>query len=253
MKRLWHLIGLLIMVHAQAFAQSPTINGQSTAGFKLSFAEEFNGPQSPARWNTAIWYETPDPTINYKVENGVLKIWPERNAEGVFRNRTLDTDGKFQQTYGFFEIEAKLPYGKGVWPAFWLFNHIGLRRPEIDVMEAYPGAGPGSGWSNAQLRPTAYGIAVWTDATRLAGSRTVPATDLSSTFNRYGVRWDNAKLAFYFNGNLVYTLNARLRDPMYLLLSLWFGSISGTPDETTPTGESNAYEINYVRAWTLPR
>jgi hypothetical protein len=36
---------------------------------------------------------------------------------------------------------------------------------------------------------------------------------------------------------------------MYILLDLWFGSASGTPDETTPTGRGNAFEINYVRAW----
>ena len=36
---------------------------------------------------------------------------------------------------------------------------------------------------------------------------------------------------------------------MYILLDLWFGSASGEPDGTTPTGPDNAFEIRYVRAW----
>jgi hypothetical protein len=42
-----------------------------------------------------------------------------------------------------------------------------------------------------------------------------------------------------------------MSDPMYIVLSLWFGSASGTPDASTPTGRSNAFEINYVRAWRI--
>jgi hypothetical protein len=38
---------------------------------------------------------------------------------------------------------------------------------------------------------------------------------------------------------------------MYILVDLWLGSASGTPDATTPTGKANSYIINYVRAWKL--
>jgi beta-glucanase (GH16 family) len=40
-----------------------------------------------------------------------------------------------------------------------------------------------------------------------------------------------------------------MSDPMYIMLDLWFGSASGEPDETTPEGKANSYEVNYVRAW----
>jgi len=102
--------------------------GQSASAYTLTFADEFNTLNSDV-WNDHLWYETSNSTINYKVENGVLKIWPMHDANGKFFNRTFDTDGRFSQTYGFFEIEAKLPYGKGPWPAFWLFNHINTRLP----------------------------------------------------------------------------------------------------------------------------
>lgn len=231
-------------------AAQPTPFGQSPNRWVLTLAEEFNGDRVDAsRWNDHIWYEPSNPTVNYAVENGVLKIWPQQDGTGQFFNRTLDTDGRFAQTYGYFEIEAKLPIGKGVWPAFWLFNHIGTRRPEIDVMEAYPGGGPGSGWSDASLHPTAFGMAIWRDATVLAGSRAFATADLSAAFHRYAVQWDSRRITFFFDGNAVYSRSVSMRDPMYVLLSLWFGSASGTPDASTPTGKGNAFEINYVRVW----
>ena len=238
-----------LLGQATASAQTPSPYGQPAYLYALTFADEFNNGLNPAIWNNHIWYESANPTVNYAVENGVLKIWPQRDASGNFFNRTLDTDGHFYQTYGFFEIEAKLPVGKGPWPAFWIFNHIGTRRPEIDIMEAYPGGGPASGWSDANLHPTAYGVTVWKDATALAGSRMIQTTDLSAGFHKYGLKWESTRMTFYFDGKPVYALNVRMRDPMYLLLSLWFGSASGTPDSSTPTGPANAFEINYVRVW----
>lgn len=53
----------------------------------------------------------------------------------------MTTLNKFSITYGKFEIRAKLPYGQGVWPAFWLLgtNIVSKGWPacgEIDIMEA---------------------------------------------------------------------------------------------------------------------
>ncbi|HEV2610262.1 MAG TPA: family 16 glycosylhydrolase, partial [Noviherbaspirillum sp.] len=74
-------------------------------------------------WNDTTWDKPAPSTINYAVEDGSLKIWPARDPQGNFVARVIDTDGKFYQTYGYYEIEAKLPIGKGTWPAFWLYNH----------------------------------------------------------------------------------------------------------------------------------
>ncbi|CAM8627373.1 SKN1 Beta-glucanase/Beta-glucan synthetase [Oxalobacteraceae bacterium] len=229
---------------------TPMPFGQAAGTYKLAFQDEFNSLNT-AVWNDTIWYEASNPTKNYAVSNGSLKIWPQRDASGKFFNRTIDTDGKYYQTYGFFEIEAKLPVGKGTWPAFWLFNHIGTRRPEIDVMEAYAGGGPNSGWSDANLHPTAYAPTVWLDASRLAGTKTILTSDLSAAFHKYALKWEPNKQTFYFDGREVYTLNVTMPDPMYIMLDLWYGSASGTPDNTTPTGIGNSYEVNYVRAWSL--
>ncbi len=225
--------------------------GQDASAYSLSFSDEFDNGLSSDTWNDTVWYEASNPTKNYAVEDGVLKIWPQRDASGKFFNRTVDTDGKFYQTYGYFEVEAKLPIGKGTWPAFWLFNHIGDRRPEIDVMEAYAGGGPDTGWGDANLHPVAYAPTVWRDQTDMAGSKMIATPDLSAAYHKYAVKWEPNKQTFYFDGKEVYSVDVSMGDPMYLMLDLWYGSASGQPDDSTPQGKGNSYEVNYVRAWTF--
>jgi len=36
---------------------------------------------------------------------------------------------------------------------------------------------------------------------------------------------------------------------MYLMLDLWYGSASGTPDNSTPQGKQNSFAVNYIREW----
>jgi beta-glucanase (GH16 family) len=219
----------------------------------LTFSEEFNSYNSNL-WNDHIWYETSNATKNYAVEDGKLKIWPQRDAAGKFFNRTIDTDGKYYQTYGYFEIEAKLPVGKGTWPAFWLFNHIGERRPEMDVMEAYAGGAAPWGFNDANgvAHPQAYAPTVWKGPNELVGTRQYDTgKDLSAGFHKYAVKWEPNKQTYYFDGKEVLVLNTTFSDPMYIMLDLWYGSASGTPDNSTPQGKTNSYEVNYVRAWKL--
>jgi beta-glucanase (GH16 family) len=206
-------------------------------------------------WNDHIWYENGNATQNWAVENGSLKIWPQKDASGNFFNRTIDTDGKFSQTYGYFEMEAKLPVGKGTWPAFWLFAHPGSQRPEIDIMEAYAG-GTNGGWgftgSDGQPHPNVYGATTWVgdyDGHQAGFKMYQAGVDLSADFHKYAVKWEPNKQTFYFDGKVVTTIDVSMSNPMYLLLDLWFGSASGTPDGSTPQGKSNSYIVNYVRAW----
>ncbi|RZI39834.1 glycoside hydrolase family 16 protein [Herbaspirillum sp. HC18] len=240
---------------APATAAAKTPFGQDASKYALSFSEEFDSYNS-SLWNDHMWYESSNATKNYTVEDGKLKIWPQKDASGKFFNRTVDTDGKFYQKYGYFEIEAKLPVGKGTWPAFWLFNHVGDRRPEMDVMEAYAGGAAPWGFKDANgiAHPQAYAPTVWKGDTegQLVGTRQYDSgTDLSAGFHKYAVKWEPNKQTYYFDGKEVMTLSVTMSDPMYLMLDLWFGSASGTPDNSTPQGKSNSYEVNYVRAWTF--
>jgi beta-glucanase (GH16 family) len=223
--------------------------GQDAGTYRMTFNESFDGDLNTSVWNTDRTGGS-NATKNYGTSDGALQIWPER-ANGNLFDRTLDTAGHFSQKYGYFEIEAKLPKGKGVWPAFWLFNQIGEKRPEIDIMEAYasgeaPWSAPGAdGVPSARM----YAPVVWNNADDRAGFAKIATPDLAEGFHKYGVKWEPNRITFYFDGVEGYSVNASLSDPMYIILDLWFGSASGSPDGSTPTGASNSFNVNYVKAW----
>ena len=77
--------------------------------------------------------------------------------------------------------------------------------------------------------------------------RGYPDTTIRLIAREAGVSVGNAY--YYFDGKEVTTVNVSMQDDMYIMLDLWFGSASGTPDGSTPQGKDNSYEVNYVRAW----
>jgi beta-glucanase (GH16 family) len=242
--------GTAIAAGTSADGSSEGPAGQDASAYTLTFNDEFNGELDRNLWKTDRT-DTAASTTNYKISDGSLKIWPQRGNNGEFFDRTIDTGERFTQRYGYFEIEAKLPKGKGAWPAFWLFNQIGERRPEIDIMEAYPGGVEpwGKTGPDGIPVPVMYAPVTWTDSTSRAGYAKVETPDLSAGFHRYGVKWEPNRQTFYFDGKEVFSHEVSISDPMYIILDLWFGSASGTPDSSTPTGEGNAFEVKYVRAW----
>jgi len=237
-----------------ASQETPGPAGQNAADYTLTFAEEFDGDSlNTDVWMDHEWYDTQLP-INYAVEDGSLKIWPQKDENGNFFKRVINTDGKFYQTYGYFEMEAKLPRGKGVWPAFWLYNHDkdDGTLPEIDIMEAYSGGGELSGWSDANLNPTAFAATIWTGVEGAMGGQKIlrDLGDLSAGYHKYAVKWEPNKQTFYLDGKEIYSVDVSMPDRMYLLVDILFGSASGQPDDSTPVGkENNSYDVRYVRAW----
>lgn len=228
--------------------------GQDASAFTLTFHESFDNGLDRSAWNVdgaVSSDDTSNSTRNYAVSDGALKMWPERGRNGEFFKRTVDTSGRFSQRYGYFEMEAKLPNGHGSWPGFWLLGMNGERRPELDIMEAYPGgvAPWGAPDANGIPRPMMYGVALWRDDEDRAGYGKVETPDLSEGFHRYGAKWEPNKVTYYFDGREVASVDASLNEPMFIILSMWFGSASGEPNDRTPTGESNAFEIKYVKAW----
>ncbi|MEL6986948.1 MAG: glycoside hydrolase family 16 protein, partial [Bacteroidota bacterium] len=121
----------------------------------LVMADEFNeeGAPDPTLWTYDLgtgnegWgnFELQtytDRTENVKVENGFLLITArEEDFDGAaYTSARLKTQGLFEQQYGRFEARIRLPYGKGLWPAFWLLGNdcdqnIWPLCGEIDIME----------------------------------------------------------------------------------------------------------------------
>jgi beta-glucanase (GH16 family) len=228
---------------------------QDASLYTLSFQDEFDGNAlDTGKWNDHIWYDPPSSTKDYGVSNGSLKIWPQADANGRFKERILTTAGKFAQTYGYFEMEAKLPIGAGCWPAFWLLNSdTPPGEPEIDIMEAYSGDKTGH-WADEKQHPIRYGVSYYENGNGQPGKHDtqMPHTgDLSAGFHKYALKWEPDKLSFYFDGKLVHSAKVSMNRKMYILLDMQYGSASGPVDDTTPLGPGNAFEVKYVRAWKL--
>src|SRR5262245_39599144 len=104
--------------------------------WKLSWSDEFdyNGLPDSTKWNYDVgghgWgnneleYYTKASPNNVEVSNGSLKLKAirEKMENREYTSARLLTKGKADFTYGKIEIRAKLPAGRGLWPAFWMLG-----------------------------------------------------------------------------------------------------------------------------------
>jgi beta-glucanase (GH16 family) len=271
---------LLLFNNVAVHAVGPQPVGNPPAGegnsFYLSFYDEFSGDNL----NTGIWnsywgiasgyHQAEDGSQqNWAVSNGNYHVWPQVNSQGQFFDRILDTEKIYTQTYGYYEMRAKLCTGKGAWPTFWLYN-VDERNaeppivPEIDILEAYPGANDNSkwpGWGDQHYHPILFQATVWQYGPGKEGTGQPtgysPApfkdrTDLSADYHIYACKWNTTHLTFYFDGREYWSLKVQISKPMFIIAALQFGSISGEPTvAATPQGEGNSYSIDYIRAWQI--
>lgn len=117
--------------------------------------------------------------------------------------------------YGLYEIRAKLPVGKGLWPAFWMYEKDRCI-PEIDVFEGYSKTGR---YYNTCLRPAAVQSCFHSEP-ELNLPR-IPAqspwfwnfnTNPSKGFNTYTLIWNENQMDFYINNKCV----RRIKDNLIL-------------------------------------
>lgn len=151
----------------------------------------------------------------------------------------LTSQHSFAQTYGYFEIRARLPAGKGLWPAFWLLPVSREWPPEIDVFEVLGD------------NPRRLYMTVHSTRAKTAGFDALVA-DMSADFHDYGVLWTRETIAWYFDGRRMAATAtpADLHQPMYLLINLAVGGRwPGSPDEATRFPAT--MRVAHVRAFAI--
>ena len=145
--------------------------------------------------NNELQYYTNRPE-NVKVENGMLHITANQESfEGSgYTSGRIKTEGIFAQKYGRFEARIKLPWGQGIWPAFWLLgdNIDTVSWPfcgEIDIME-YRGQEPTV--NNGTMHGPGYsaGNAI-TKKYELQNDR------FDTDFHIFGIEWGENYVNFY--------------------------------------------------------
>lgn len=186
----------------------------------------------------------------FSIANGVLTIRAERASPRVSRaiwgyeytSGCITTELTHAQTYGYFEMCAQLPRGKGFWPAFWLLPKRDAWPPEIDVVEA----------SGERPFSIHHGVIEKKAAPGASGAWIRDIADLTDGFHYYGCEWTEAKISFFVDGRKTFEYGPHgLHEDMYLLANLAVGSRDPSwipePDSSTPfPGE---YRIDYIRAY----
>lgn len=251
-------------------------------GWRLVWADEFDdaGPPDPELWvpeigfvrNEELQYFTEDPK-NARVEDGLLVIearresvpnakhdpgsdyWASRRAESEYTSASLTTRGTRSIRYGRVEVRARLPQGRGVWPAIWLLgeriDEIGWPLcGEIDILE-YVGFDP------TQIHGT-FHTEAYNHMKENQKSAQSPVDDVTDVFHVYAVEWDRDRIDISFDGE-VYSSYERpaaatqenwpFDDPHYLLLNFSVGGAWGGMQGVDASVFPQRFEIDYVRVY----
>lgn len=232
---------LLIILIINIPKHKATIHENSP--WTLVWHDEFNGNKlNTNKWRIKdggrqgeLQYYSPQ---NIKVKGGNLIIKSLYN--NYFSSGWVDTDEKFSFTYGKIEIRGKLPYGKGLWPAYWLVPSS-MWPPEIDIME------------NLGENITKFTTDVhWNPENDHECIEYQTDEDLSKDFHIYSVEWEPNEIRFYFDNLLIRTFNNSNNNvpniPHIIVLNTAIGGDwGGNPDESTKFPQYNY--IDYVRVW----
>ena len=155
-----------------------------------------------------------------------------------YMSGVITTQPSFSQTYGYFEMRAKIPRGKGLWPAFWLLPLDQSWPPEIDVMESIGD-------------PSKVHTTYHSKATESAGMEHRISPD---EFHTFAASWDEREVIWYIDGREVFRkpTPADMHKPMYMLANLAVGGHwPGNPDATTRFPA--VYSIDFIRAYRFAR
>lgn len=246
-----------------------TLVAQGDKG-KLIWSDEFDqeGLPDSSKWswdtsgNSSGWgnneaqFYTSNAPANAIVKNGLLYIVArkEKRENRNYTSARLITRGKASFTYGRMEIRAKLPAGKGTWPAIWMLgeniNEKGWPAcGEIDIMEHV-------GYEKDSVYGTVH-TETYNHVKGTQKTRGIFVGSLYSDFHVYSIDWTPEKVDFYVDGVLYnHFVNEHRTDkewpfdkPFFFILNLavggnWGGKY-GIDDAIFPV----SMEVDYVRVY----
>jgi len=214
------------------------------------------GPNGDGWGNNELQYYT-DRTENITVQNGILLITAKKeNFNGSsYTSAKLLTKGKFEQTHGRFEARMRLPYGKGIWPAFWLLGddsngtEIWPQIGEIDIME-YVGDEPTTIFGTVH-GPGYAGVKSISKSYELTNDR------FDTGFHVFGIEWGPKYINYYVDDVLYNQITPEDvpgewvfdKGPFYIILNLAVGgNLPGSPNAETVFPQTLL--VDYVRVYT---
>lgn len=237
----------------------------------LVWSDEFNyrGRPDTTKWdyetgghgwgNNELQYYTSD-TANAYVKNGSLHITARKQAREN-RNYTsarLVTKGKTHWQYGRIEIRAKLPAGRGLWPAVWM---LGENRKEagwptcgeIDIMEHV-------GFEKDSIFGTIH-TAAFNHMKKTQKGKKVFIEKPYDAFHLYAIDWSPHKIDFLLDNEVYFSIPNEYQtkeewpfdQPFYLIMNIAVGGNLGGKMGLDESVFPATLEIDYVRIFQQPK
>ncbi len=234
---------------------------------------DVDGLPNPEKWlydtggggwgNDEAQYYTGERLENARVENGVLIIearrepWPSaRNRQNEYTSARLVSKGAGDWLYGRVEVRAKLPAGRGTWPAIWMLpsgDAYGRwpRSGEIDIMEHV-------GFDMNRIHGSLHSLAHnWLTETQPTASIVVDNVD--TEFHTYAIEWAPGEIRFFVDD--IEYLHAQdpgtgweewpFDQPFHLVLNVAVGGFWGGLEGIDPDIWPQRMEIEYVRVYDM--
>jgi beta-glucanase (GH16 family) len=246
---------------------APSAGGVPT-DYTLVWSDEFDTPGLPdaSKWgydtfrnsrgwfNNELQYYSANRPVNARVESGQLIITARKESLSsaadyggqLYTSARMVTNRKAAWTYGYFEVRAMLPCGRGTWPAIWMLASEGNWPDggEIDIMEQL-------GKDPARIIGTIHSRQSGEQGS--GGTANVP--DACSAFHNYQMTWTADHILFgidnvnYFEFKNAHTGNDAtwpFDKPQYLILNLAIGGFGGLVDDSIFPAQM---KIEHVRVY----
>ncbi len=226
---------------------------QPAGPWKLVWSDEFDyqGLPDSTRWdyevgfvrNNEVQYYEKARLENSHVENGTLTIEARKDSYGghAVTSASLITKGKASWTYGRLEMRARIPTGKGSWPAFWT---LGTNIDQVD----WPACGEIDIMENVGFEPdTIHGTV---HATGMDKGGTINGKAPYADFHIYAIEWFTDRIDFYYDTTKYFTYSKSsgvwpFDKPQYIILNIAVGGSWGGQQGV----DDSIYPLKMVVDW----
>jgi beta-glucanase (GH16 family) len=279
MKRILFVFPIVVLM-ACACSKSTTGSGgtlQPTAPVDKNWAFEttptwsdefdYTGSPNTSKWdydlggggwgNNELQYYT-NSLNNVKVENGKLTITARKETMGGmnYTSTRMVTRNKGDFLYGRIDVRAKLPSGKGTWPAIWMLPTDWAygawpKSGEVDIME-HVGYDPNNVLSSVHTESFNHSI-----GTQKSGGKNIPTA--MTDFHNYRFDWTPYAVRCYYDDQLIFTFTNDGKGykswpfdkRFHLLLNLAVGGNWGGAQGVDTNIFPTALEVDYVRVYKM--
>ena len=264
------LLCLLVVLASSMNLSSKSKTRTAKEKYKLVWSDEFNYTGLPDSkkwsydtiWNDSGWgnneaqYYTTANLKNSEVKDGFLYInaLKEDFKGKKYTSARLITKGKGDWLYGRVEVRAKLPEGRGMWPAIWMLS-------SDDKYKGWPASGEIDIMENVGYDPYVIVASAHTESyNHMIGTHKnakITIADCYTQFHNYTLEWDANEYRVFVDSTLYFTYKNDgtgykawpFDQPFHLLLNVAVGGNWGGAKGIDDTIFPRSMVVDYVRVY----